>query len=208
MKFISRITLFFLFSTLASYSYAYESSDDECQQGDGDSEESEDDSIIQKIIVIICKKYEDKARPEEKNAVIAVYDPTNATHNFLVKEINGPQTPKNKFMEIMKDLGISEPESSKKLKLGTNAFYFIRDSKISVRDMTAKNPHKFSCKNPVVAINIQDILEASGSGLIQNSYEFTSRTNNIKVTFNLATIELIKQKFNDIKNQFDKIYSF
>ncbi len=207
MKFISRITLFFLFSALASYSYAYDSSDDECQEVEEESEESEDDLITQKIIVIMCKKYEDKESAEENNAVIAVYD-ANGTHNFLVREINAPQTPKNKFMEIMKDLGISELEHYQKLKLGINAFYFVRDSKISVGDMTAKNPNNFLCKNPVVAINIQDILKASNNGLMQNSYEFSSRTNNIKVTFNSATIELIKEYLNNIKDQFDKIYSF
>ena len=59
MQIISKISLFFLLNTVVFYAYAInELSEDEYLQGEEDSSEdsqlNSDDSLIQKIIVILC----------------------------------------------------------------------------------------------------------------------------------------------------------
>lgn len=210
MQIISKISLFFLLNTVVFYAYAInELSEDEYSQGEEedsseDSQLNSDDSLIQKIIVILCKKYNDKLTDEENEAIIAIYDANNSVYNFFTADIY-TQKPDEEYSKIIKNLGIDQAAKSKKFTLGVNKFYLVNDSRISVREIT-KNSNSYVCKNPVLAVNIASIFTELDNGLVSNKYEFTSRTNNIKLNFDLSILEAIKNNLVIVKKKFKKIY--
>lgn len=209
MKIISKISLFFLLNTVVFYAYAInELSEDEYSQGEEDSSEDSqpnDDSLIQKIIVILCKKYNDKPTDEENEAIIAIYDVNNSVYNFLTADID-TQKPDEEYSKIIQNLGIDQAAKSQIFTLGVNKFYLVNDSRISVREITKKCNSCYVYKNPVLAVNIASIFTELDNGLVSNKYEFTSRTNNIKLNFDLSVLEVIKHNIEFFKTQFKTIY--